>query len=30
MAMERYIREHRRPFPDARDVLAKALGWRKE
>lgn len=32
MTMERYIREHRQPFPDARGVLAvaKALGWKKE
>lgn len=32
MAMERYTREHDKPFPDCRDVLivAKSLGYVKE
>lgn len=31
LAMERFEREHHKPFPDCRDVLAvaKALGYRK-
>jgi hypothetical protein len=31
MAVDRYKRDHRRPYPDARDILAivAALGYRK-
>lgn len=32
MAMERYMRERRRPYPDCRDVLVvvKELGYEKQ